>query len=220
VTTSVRRKYRMKLYATEHDIAIPPDFRAAVDGWGEAAIVLLRRIQHHAGIRVTGTWTVATQNLLFPKPLRVRALELARKDLGVGEYPAGSNNNKFTQWWGWGPTAWCVIADSYWYAKAGSKAIIKGKRWAGTDNLLADAKARRYDVHLVADPKPGDIMLIDLEGHVDPDHAGLVEKVGASTVQTIEGNTWAASGGNQAEGGGVFRKTRPRYNCWFIRVEK
>jgi hypothetical protein len=210
----------MKLYATEHEIAIPEGFRAAVDGWGEAAVILLKRIQKHAGIRVTGTWTVATQNLLFPKPLRVRALELARKDLGVGEYPAGSNNNKFTQWWGWGPTAWCLIACSYWYKQAGSKAVVKGKYWATVDNIWNDAKARRNGVRLVAEPKPGDIFVIDFQGRVDPDHAGLVEKVGASTVATIEGNTWAASGGNQAEGGGVFRKTRPRYNCWFIRVEK
>lgn len=220
MTLYVRRKYRMKLYATEHDIPIPEGFRAAVDAWGEPATVLLRRIQRHAGLRVTGTWTTATQNLLFPKPLRVRALELAKKDVGLTEDPPNSNRIKYTEWWGWGPVAYCVIACSYWYAKAGSTAIRRKLYWAGTDNLLADAKARRHNVHLVADPKPGDIMLIDFEGRVDPDHAGLVEKVGAATVQTIEGNTQSSDAGNQAEGGGVWRKTRPRYNCWFVRVER
>jgi len=215
-----RRKYAMKKYAAEHDITLPTGFSATVDGWGEPAKTLLCRIQRHAGIRVTGTWTVATQNLLFPLPMRLKALKYAKADLGLNENPVNSNHIKYTEWWGWGPCAYCVIACSYWYKKAGSDAVIKGKRWAGTDNLLADAKARRNGVHITQDPKPGDIMLIDFDGHVDPDHAGLVEAVGSRTVQTIEGNTQSSEYGDQSEGGGVYRKTRPRWECWFIRVEK
>jgi hypothetical protein len=216
----VRRKYAMRRYALEHDIEIPKGFYAPTDGFGEPAKELLRRIQRHAGIRVTGTWTAATQELLFPTPMRLKALAFAKADIGLNESPPNSNRIKYTEWWGWGPCAYCVIACSYWYKKAGSRAVVKGSRWANTDNLLHDARMRRNGVRLVTDPKPGDIFVIDFEGHVDPDHAGLVEKVGSSTVQTIEGNTLAGAGGNQAEGGGVYRRTRPRYNCWFIRLEK
>lgn len=217
----IRRKYALKKYALEHDLEIPVGFRVEADGFGKPAIELLKRVQRHAGIRVTGTWTAATQELLFPTPMRVKALNFAKGDLGLNESPPNSNRIKYTEWWGWGPCAYCVIACSYWYKKAGSRAIVKGSRWANTDNLLHDARLRRNGVRLVTDPKPGDIFVIDFDGHIDPDHAGLVEKViDSRTVQTIEGNTMAGAGGNQAEGGGVYRRKRPRYNCWFIRVER
>ena len=49
---------------------------------------------------------------------------------------------------------------------------------------------------------PGDIILYTFS------HTGIVESVQGSTVTAIEGNTSAGSSGSQANGGGVFRRTR------------
>jgi len=147
-------------------------------------------------------------------PLRLKALELARGDLGIREQ--GENIIKFSTWWGWGPAAYCVMAVSYWYSHAGSRAPVKGSRWANTDALLWDAKLGRNGVRLVTSPAPGDIFLIDFDGHTDPDHAGLVESVGVSTLSTIEGNTIKPGTSVQ----GVWRRERPRALCWTIRVTK
>jgi len=219
-TNYIRRKYRMRKYAGKHGLPEPEGFRPYVSGWGKPAAELLRRIQRHAKLRATGQWNDDVQALLFPKPLRLRALANARRDVGLTESPPNSNRIKYTAWFGWGPCAYCVIGSCYWYAQAGSKAVIRGSRWANTDVLLADAKARRNGVRQVSEPVPGDLVVMDFEGHSDPDHCGIVEHVHASTVTTIEPNTHSDDAGNQAEGGGVWRKTRARSMCWFIRVEK
>lgn len=147
-------------------------------------------------------------------PVRMKALEAARGDVGITEQ--GENRIKYSSWWGWGPAAYCVMAVSYWYSIAGSGAPVKGSRWANTDALLWDAKCGRNGVRLVASPAPGDAFVIDFDGHTDPDHAGLIEAVNVSTFSTIEGNT--TKPGTSIEG--VWRRERPRANCWTIRVTK
>jgi len=65
----IRRKYRMRKYARAHDIEIPKGFRPWVYGWGGAATELLKRIQRHAKLGVSGRWNGDVQALLFPKSI-------------------------------------------------------------------------------------------------------------------------------------------------------
>jgi hypothetical protein len=55
----------------------------------------------------------------------------------------------------------------------------------------------------------GDIVFFDFSGHGLAEHVGRVISDDGKTIQTVEGNTEPSSGGNQANGGGVYRKGRP-----------
>lgn len=55
--------------------------------------------------------------------------------------------------------------------------------------------------------RPGDVVIYDFPGGAATDHCGVIEKVTASGVVAIEGNTSQA--GSQSNGGMVCRKNRP-----------
>jgi hypothetical protein len=136
-------------------------------------------------------------------PLRVKALAEAKKHLGVKESPAGSNIVLFSRWYGLtGP--WCAMFTTYSYVKAGSKAFVKGSRYAYVPYIVADARAGRNGLQVTRDPKPGDLVCYDWDGGV-ADHVGLFEAGTASSFTAIEGNT---SLGNDSNGGEVMRRSR------------
>lgn len=142
------------------------------------------------------------------KPLRVKALERAKKDLGLKERPAGSNKCTFTERWGMvGP--WCNMAVSIWYIDVGSKAFREKSNYAFVPFFLSDAAAGRNGLALSAPSQvqPGDLVAFDWEQDGRPDHIGLFVKwiEPARTFQTIEGNTAL---GNNSNGGQVMRRER------------
>ena len=58
------------------------------------------------------------------------------------------------------------------------------------------------------DCKPGDVLIFGNDHAV---HTGFLEKqIDSRYVQTIEGNTSSGNGGSQTNGGGVYRRVRPR----------
>jgi hypothetical protein len=147
------------------------------------------------------------------QPLRLKALERARKDVGLVEGP--DNDIVYTRWWGW-RMPYCVVALTYWYAQVGSKTAAKLKgtlEGCNTDYLLRAAFAGKHGLRVVSSPRPGDVGVIDWDGHIDPDHALMVVDVHADLVRTLEANATLDSGKQ-----GVGYHTRPRRNCWFIRV--
>lgn len=158
---------------------------------------------------------------LAPKPqspadaLRLKALDIIRGELGTLEKPVNSDHIKYNEWWGWGRVAYCVIGVSWSWVKAGSKAFVKGARWANTDAMLSDAMNNRHDLHLTNNPKPGCPGVIDWEGHSNPDHAiTFVKDNGDGTARTIEFNA-------RKDGvGGVWNQTRPLRQCWWFSVER
>jgi hypothetical protein len=146
---------------------------------------------------------------------RHAALARARADIGLHEHT--HNNIKYNEWWCGGHNdgePYCVRALSYWWAPE-CTAVVRGSRWQGTDALLEDAKAGRFGVRLVADPQPGDIGVIDFDGHSNPDHGLMVEGIGGGYVNSIEANATDPQGRE-----GVDRHSRPIRNCWFIRITK
>jgi hypothetical protein len=147
--------------------------------------------------------------------LRLKALDEARKDVGLVE---GSGNRiKYNSWWGYAlGAAYCIRAVTFWYVAAGSTGFRRGARWEGATALLQAALRGEHGLRVVANPLPGDVMLIDWSyPRLDPDHGGVVERVRDAEVDTIEGNT-QIGGGRE----GVGRKTRPRRQCWFVRATK
>lgn len=149
--------------------------------------------------------------------LRQQALEKARTQIGVKESPAGSNQVKYTNWYGMiGP--WCAMFVTWCYETEGdSPAFVRGSRYAYVPYIVADARANRYGLKTTDDPIPGDLVCFDWEGNGEYDHIGLFETwiSGTSQFHSIEGNTSTSDNSN---GGQVMRRSRSRGGTVFVRV--
>ncbi len=137
--------------------------------------------------------------------LQQKALSIAISQLGQHENPLGSN---------WGspvkeylasvginfPASWCM-AFVYWCFEQTGQAnpLIKTGGVLNAWNT-ADKKHR-----VVGDPQPGDIFIMNFGKGLG--HTGIVEKVDANFIYTIDGNT---NDSGSREGIEVCRKQRPR----------
>ena len=132
-------------------------------------------------------------------------LEAAVRQLNVREDPPESNRVKYNDWY-YGRTVmgsaypWCMAFVQWAFAQAGK---VLPYKTASCSALLSWYRQNRPEC-IVRDPMPGDIILYTFN------HTGIVESVQGSTVTAIEGNTSAGSSGSQANGGGVFRRTRDK----------
>lgn len=126
-------------------------------------------------------------------------LDIARAELGTKESPTGSNKVKYSTWYGLtGP--WCVMFVMWCCHYAGVELPI---RTASCSALRAAAQSA--GMWVTGDYRPGDIVIYDWGKDGKPDHCGIIETVGGSSVVAIEGNTAV---GNDSNGGEVMRRTR------------
>ena len=126
-------------------------------------------------------------------------LDIARAELGTKESPTGSNKVKYSTWYGLtGP--WCVMFVMWCCHYAGVELPI---RTASCSALRAAAQSA--GMWVTGDYRPGDIVIYDWGKDGKPDHCGIIETVGGSSVVSIEGNTAI---GNDSNGGEVMRRTR------------
>ena len=130
-------------------------------------------------------------------------LDIARKELGVKESPANSNNVKYNTWF-YGRTVsgsaypWCMAFVQWVFAQAGAKLPYTT---ASCSALLNWYKKNR-PAGVVKSPQPGDIIIYNFG------HTGIVESVGKGVITAIEGNTSPGTAGSQSNGGMVCRRTR------------
>lgn len=156
---------------------------------------------------------------------RLKALDVARKYIGVMEHPSGSNRGAIIDRWnrdacGLVAVYWCASAVHGWFKEAGL--TLPGG--ASVANISAWA-------HSVGDvvqrPFKGDLVLYSWNEPYQ--HIGILERVlsirlwksqGLIFIQTIEGNTSSGVSGSQDNGGGVFRRKRliKRSQVEFVRV--
>ena len=129
-----------------------------------------------------------------------KMLAAAKKTIGMGEHPPGSDHNKITQWYSKhivpiGDGAWCNMAVTYWAGHSGNLAAILGGKKVGYALTTAHAQKFKQKGRWrtgVAGIKPGDIVFFDWGGSRSMhliDHVGVVEKVKGKKIVTIEGNT-------------------------------
>jgi len=129
-----------------------------------------------------------------------RMLVEARKTIGLGESPAGSNHNKITVWYnkniariGNGP--WCNMAVTYWGGCSANLAAIFAGKSVGYAYTVAHAQKFKQKGRWttgVAGIQPGDVVFFDWKrSHAiqNVDHVGVVERVQGKNIITIEGNT-------------------------------
>ena len=106
---------------------------------------------------------------------------------------------KYSTWYGLtGP--WCVMFVMWCCHYAGVELPI---RTASCSALRAAAQSA--GMWVTGGYQPGDIVIYDWGRDGVPDHCGIIETVGGSSVVAIEGNTAV---GNDSNGGEVMRRTR------------
>lgn len=155
--------------------------------------------------------------------LRHKALEVALTQVGVTEH--GGNNagpevesylKSVDRWKG---VPWCAAFVCWCFEKAANYNF----KWAsaGVEVIYNNAKKNGW---LVARPFKGDLVLFDFGSGIPGDHIGFVKKVLALgpvfTLRTVEGNTSSGEAGSQADGDGVFERTRvvKKSRVSFVRV--
>lgn len=150
------------------------------------------------------------------RPLRLKAFDKAKAQLGVKESPPGSNRVFFTAWYGM-IGAWCAMFVTWCYVMAGSKRTFqKGVRYAYTPFMVRDARLGVNGMALIksGEIKRGHIVMFDWqllgqgENPYYTDHVGLFDEwisKEAGTFRTIEGNTAV---GADSDGGQVMYRDR------------
>lgn len=142
-----------------------------------------------------------------------QVLDIARAQLGTRESPSGSNAVKYnTAYYGravydglWGTTfPWCVVFCWWCFREAGASELFFGGGKTASCTELRDW-AKRSGRWVTGDYRPGDVVIYDWHDDGRPDHCGIVETAGGSSVVVIEGNTAI---GNDSNGGEVMRRTR------------
>lgn len=141
--------------------------------------------------------------------LSLKALEIAKSQIGQTEKPLGSN---------WGepvksylasvginfPAAWCYAFD-YWCFEQAAEALGEVNPLPRTGSVLHAWGMAPAANKVIGKPQPGDIFIMDLGGGLG--HAGFVEVVEDDnfTLSTIDGNT---NNNGSREGVEVEAKTR------------
>ncbi len=138
-----------------------------------------------------------------------KILEIARREIGAKESPAGSNRVKYnTAYYGreisGSKYAWCAVFVWWCFRQAGAaKLYYGGKKTAYCPALLAfHQKQGVSGVY-----KPGDIIFFNFSGKTNAAHVGICESWDGQYITTIDGNTGS---GNDANGGAVMRRKRDK----------
>jgi hypothetical protein len=140
------------------------------------------------------------------KPLRQKALDRAKTQIGTKESPRGSNRQKYGAWYGLNGAPWCAMFVTWCYVSEGSRALARGRRFAYVPWVVGEARAGRNHLAITRNPQPGDLVCFDWNHDGTSDHVGLYEKdLPGGDFQAIEGNTGE---GNDSNGGEVMRRRR------------
>ena len=136
-----------------------------------------------------------------------KVLAIAAGELGTKESPPNSNRVKYNTWYygrevSGSAYPWCMAFVQWVFHQAGISLPLK----TASCGALMNA-AKKSGQWVTKNYLPGDVVIYDFPGGAATDHIGIIEKVAASGVVAIEGNTSQA--GSQSNGGMVCRKTRP-----------
>lgn len=156
-----------------------------------------------------------------PTGLRKRIALNAQKYIGIKENPPYSNRTVFSEWYGIiGP--WCAMFCTYVAVESGSKAFVRGARWAYCPYMLADAELNRNGLSKISASQAdqGDVVLFSWKQDGVANHVGFVMTPvdNNGNFFTIEGNTSPTS---FSDGGAVMRCQRNvRDVIAFVRINE
>lgn len=139
---------------------------------------------------------------------RALVLQWAESQLGVMEYPFGSNKVKYNDWF-YGRTGaagtWCMAFVQWVFARAKLPLPVKTVSCTTLANW-----AKKNKQWVTAGYRPGDILFMHWgKDAAVTEHVGVVKEVKGTYVVTYEGNTSLAS---QVNGGCVMERNRAYAN--------
>jgi hypothetical protein len=129
-------------------------------------------------------------------------------------YKESANNDSiFGKWYGMNNAPWCAMFVSYCFNKVGAGALVA----AGNPKGFASCTTglRWFEGHKRLVPTrnavAGDVVFFNFSGGKTPEHVGIVisNDPKNKVLHTVEGNTVNPNGKGQANGDGVYFKTRP-----------
>ena len=129
-------------------------------------------------------------------------LAVARKQLGVKEFPANSNRTKYGKWYGLDGNPWCMMFVMWCFDQAGAMPALPVMTASCGELMRA---ARKAGCWITGGYKPGDVLIYDFPGGAATDHTGILVKCAGNIVTAIEGNT---SVNNDSDGGMVMERNR------------
>jgi hypothetical protein len=158
---------------------------------------------------VNQAWDEANPPIV--KPLREAAIAKAVTQIGVKESPAGSNQVKYTDWYGMiGP--WCAMFCTWCYDQVGGSPSFNknAARYAYCPYIVSDARNGRYGLSVTTTPRLGDLVVYAWGSSgastEEFDHVGFFDQwVGGHSFTAVEGNT---STSNNSNGGQVMHRQR------------
>lgn len=140
-----------------------------------------------------------------------KILEIARKEIGTKENPAGSNKVKYnTEYYGSAVAGsaypWCVVFVWWVFRHAGASALFYGGKKTASCTVLNTYHSGQGQA-VSGNYRPGDIIFFNFNGGTSTDHVGICESWDGTNITTIDGNTGT---GNEANGGAVMRRQRDK----------
>ncbi|HET7545618.1 MAG TPA: hypothetical protein VFK05_37380 [Polyangiaceae bacterium] len=162
--------------------------------------------------------TAAVPAVAAASKVGTEAVAVARKELATGVFENEGNDNagarvdEYERLFGLHNQPWCAMFVYFCYNTAAAKLGTSNPlpKIAGASALLV--WAQRND-KLVTEPVAGDVLIVKPGTHV-----GLVTGTPrGGKVPSIEGNTWShGTADNHRDG--VYEKSRPVENCYYLRV--
>lgn len=131
-------------------------------------------------------------------------------------YKEGKNNDSiFGKWYGMNNQPWCAMFISYLFNQVGAGALVAAQTKKGFASCSAAVSYFKKNKRLVnvAKAEPGDIVFMNFHGSkTAADHVEIVLRNDkkSKVLFCVGGNTVNPDGtGDQANGDGVYYKTRP-----------
>lgn len=214
--TAPRKKYALAKYARRwnkkhgRQIERPPGFNPEVPRIGKPARDFVRSMQRASGLTVTGQFDRPTMLKLFPPGIRSRVMAEAHAQLGVHEWPAGSNRGevlKYLEAAGINFGApWCAAFVTWVLKREGFERFPTKPAWVPA----WVAFAKEHDLlKPAAQSRRGDLWCWDWDGGL-ADHIGFCDDTNPRdlTAYYLDGNV-GAYGGSVTHG---FRPVAPLKN--------
>jgi hypothetical protein len=145
-------------------------------------------------------------------PTAAQFVAVAESQSGYTEYPPGSNQTKYCDWFGEGVGPWCDMFVSWCAAQIGAGEIVG--RFMSCPKHADWFKARGQWHDGTDGAQPGDVVFFAAGGW--PCHVGIVRGTDGPDLLTVEGNTSRTSDDN---GGAVMLRRRAPgdpYGDWGI----
>ena len=139
----------------------------------------------------------------------LEVLNEARKQIGFVE--GANNENPYGSWYGLPNEPYCAMGVSWCFAQAGLSALVAAQTSKGFAYCPAGLSWFQRNKQIVGkyDGQPGDIVFFSWAGNGVADHVEIIEAASRDGITTIGFNTTDEhSGGNQANGGGCYRRHR------------